>query len=259
MTLVDIHCHILPGIDDGSKDWETSIKLARDAVKDGVTHAMCTPHTLNGKYINHKKDVIRLTENFQDMLDEAKIPLTVFPGQEVRISGDLPEALDNDDILFLDEDGQYMLLEFPSDDVPTYAKDMIFNIQQRGITPIVVHPERNSRILKEPHILQELIEQGCLVQIAASSYVGTFGKEIEKMSKQFIEAGQCACFASDAHDLPKRQYEYSAALKKLGEEFGKERVNEFKNNARAIVNGDNVQLNWRPLKKRKNIFRFFKM
>lgn len=90
--------------------------------------------------------MIRLTENFQDMLDEAKIPLTVFPGQEVRISGDLPDALDNDDILFLDEEGQYMLLEFPSDDVPTYAKDMIFNIQQRGITPIVVHPERNSRI-----------------------------------------------------------------------------------------------------------------
>ena len=155
----------LPGIDDGSKDWETSIKLARDAVKDGVTHAVCTPHTLNGKYLNHKDDVIWLTENFQDMLDEAKIPLTVFPGQEVRISGDLPDALDNDDILFLDEEGQYMLLEFPSDDVPTYAKDMIFSIQQRGITPIIVHPERNSRILKEPHILQELIEQGCLVQL----------------------------------------------------------------------------------------------
>ena len=93
MVLVDIHCHILPGIDDGSKDWETSIKLARNAVKDGITHAVCTPHTLNGKYTNHKDDVIRLTENFQDMLDDAKIPLTVFPGQEVRISGDLPEAL----------------------------------------------------------------------------------------------------------------------------------------------------------------------
>ena len=123
---------------------------------------------------------------------------------------------------------------------------MIFSIQQRGITPIVVHPERNSRILKEPHILQELIEQGCLVQITASSYVGTFGKKIEEMSRKFIEAGQCTCFASDAHDLPKRQYEYSAALKKLGEEFGEERVNEFKNNARAIVNGDNVQLKLAP-------------
>ena len=256
MTLVDIHCHILPGIDDGSKDWETSIKLARDAVKDGITHAVCTPHTLNGKYLNHKDDVIRLTENFQDMLDEAKIPLTVFPGQEVRISGDLPDALDNDDILFLDEEGQYMLLEFPSDDVPTYAKDMIFSIQQRGITPIVVHPERNSRILKAPHILQVLIEQGCLVQITASSYVGTFGQKIEEMSRRFIEAGQCACFASDAHDLPKRQYEYSAALKKLSNEFGSGRAQEFEDNARAIVNGDNVQLNWRPLKKKKKFWLF---
>uniref|UniRef100_UPI00316ABC9E CpsB/CapC family capsule biosynthesis tyrosine phosphatase n=1 Tax=Lactobacillus acetotolerans TaxID=1600 RepID=UPI00316ABC9E len=117
MTLVDIHCHILPGIDDGSKDWKTSLKLARDAVKDGVTHAVCTPHTLNGRYLNHKEDVIKLTDEYQERLKEAGIPLTVFPGQEVRISGDLPKALEDDDILFLDEDGRYMLLEFPSDDV----------------------------------------------------------------------------------------------------------------------------------------------
>ena len=140
--------------------------------------------------------------------------------------------------------------------MPTYAKDMIFNIQQRGLTPIVVHPERNSRILKEPHILQELIEQGCLVQITASSYVGTFGKEIEKMSKQFIEAGQCACFASDAHDLPKRQYEYSEALKKLSKEFGSDLAQQSQDNARAFVNGDNVQLDWRPLGKKKKFWLF---
>lgn len=256
MVLVDIHCHILPGVDDGAKDWQTSIKLAREAVADGVTHAVCTPHMLNGKYINYKKDVIRLTENFQDMLDDAKIPLTVFPGQEVRISGDLPKALDDDDILFLDEDGQYMLLEFPSDDVPAYTRDMVFELMQRGITPIVVHPERNKKILEEPTILQELIEQGCLVQITASSYMGTFGKKIEEMSRKFIEAGQCACFASDAHDLPKRQYEYSEALEKLSNEFGSERAQEFRYNAQAIVNGDDVQLDWRPLKKKRKFWLF---
>ena len=256
MVLVDIHCHILPGVDDGAKDWQTSIKLAREAVADGVTHAVCTPHMLNGKYINHKKDVIRLTENFQDMLDDAKIPLTVFPGQEVRISGDLPKALDDDDILFLDEDGQYMLLEFPSDDVPAYTRDMVFKLMQRGITPVVVHPERNSRILKEPVILQELIEQGCLVQITASSYIGTFGKDIEEMSRRFIEAGQCSCFASDAHDLPKRQYEYSEALEKLSNEFGQGVAQEYRDNAQALVNGDNVQMNWRPFKKKKRFWIF---
>ena len=256
MPLVDIHCHILPGIDDGSKDWETSIKLAHAAVKDGITHAVVTPHTLNGRYLNHKKDVIKLTAEYQKRLKDENIPLTVFPGQEVRISGDLPQALDDDDILFLDEDGRYMLLEFPSDDVPSYAKDMIFKIMQRGITPIIVHPERNSRILKEPVILQELIEQGCLVQITASSYIGTFGKDIEEMSRKFIEAGQCSCFASDAHDLPKRQYEYSEALEKLSNEFGQGVAQEYRDNAQALVNGDNVQMNWRPLKKKKRFWIF---
>ena len=256
MTLVDIHCHILPGIDDGSKDWETSIKLAHAAVKDGITHAVVTPHTLNGRYLNHKKDVIKLTAAYQKRLKDENIPLTVFPGQEVRISGDLPQALDDDDILFLDEDGRYMLLEFPSDDVPSYAKDMIFKIMQRGITPIIVHPERNSRILKEPVILQELIEQGCLVQITASSYIGTFGKDIEEMSRKFIEAGQCSCFASDAHDLPKRKYEYSEALEKLSNEFGQGVAQEYRDNAQALVNGDNVQMNWRPLKKKKRFWIF---
>ncbi|WP_127345758.1 tyrosine-protein phosphatase [Lactobacillus amylolyticus] len=256
MTLVDIHCHILPGIDDGSKDWKTSLKLARDAVKDGVTHAVCTPHTLNGRYLNHKEDVIKLTDEYQQRLKEARIPLTVFPGQEVRISGDLPQALEDDDILFLDEDGRYMLLEFPSDDVPAYSQDMIFKVMQRGITPIIVHPERNNRILKRPTILQNLIKQGCLVQITASSYVGTFGKDIEEMSRKFIEAGQCACFASDAHDLPKRQYEYSEALEKLSNEFGSEKAQEFRDNAQAIVNGDDVQLDWRPLKKKRKFWLF---
>lgn len=256
MVLVDIHCHILPGIDDGSKSWETSIKLAKAAVKDGVTHAICTPHTLNGSYTNHKDDIIWLTDLYQQKLDEAKIPLTVFPGQEVRLSGDLIDALDQDDILFCDEDGTYMLLEFPSDDVPTYAQDTIFKVMQRGITPIIVHPERNKKILEEPTILQELIEQGCLVQITASSYMGTFGKKIEEISRKFIEAGQCACFASDAHDLPKRQYQYSEALKKLSKEFGSDLAQQYQDNARAFVNGDNVQLDWRPLGKKKKFWLF---
>lgn len=82
MVLVDIHCHILPGIDDGSKDWDSSIKLAKAAVKDGVTHAICTPHTLNGRYTNHKDDIVWLTDLYQQKLDEAKVPLTVSQGRK---------------------------------------------------------------------------------------------------------------------------------------------------------------------------------
>lgn len=256
MVLVDIHCHILPGIDDGSKDWDTSIKLAKAAVKDGVTHAICTPHTLNGRYTNHKDDVVWLTDLYQQKLDEAKIPLTVFPGQEVRLSGDLIDALDNDDILFCDEDGTYMLLEFPSEDVPTYAQDTIFKIMQRGVTPIIVHPERNSRILKEPEILQGMLEQGCLVQITASSYTGIFGKKIEEMSRKLIAAGQGCTFASDAHDLPRRQYQLSEAYKKMSQEFSQDLAQQWQDNARSIINGDPVQMDWHPLKQKKKFWLF---
>ena len=257
MVLVDIHCHILPGVDDGSKDWETSIKLARDAVKDGITHAVCTPHMLNGKYINHKKDVIRLTENFQDMLDDAKIPLTVFPGQEVRINGQLTEALDNDDILFADESGKYMMLEFPDNDVPHYTNQMIFELQQRGIIPVIVHPERNTKIMEQPDLLYQMLEKGCLSQITASSYVGTFGKKVEDFSRKLIANGQGYLFASDAHDLPGRKYEMRQAFDKLNQEFDPDLAKRYGDNARAIINGENVPVNEvQPLKKRKRFWLF---
>lgn len=254
MPVVDLHCHILPGIDDGSKDWETSLKLARDAVDDGITHALCTPHTLNGRYLNHKADVIKLTEEFQDKIDQAGIPLTVFPGHEVRLSGGLLEALDNDDILFCDEDGQYMLLELPSNEVPHYTKNMVFQLQQRGITPIIVHPERNNEILEEPTKLQEFLEMGVLVQITASSYTGIFGKKIEDCSRDFIQAGQCAFFASDAHDLPRREYQMHAALDKLAKEFGEDKKQQFFSNAQKVINGEPVHLDWQPLKKKRKKF-----
>lgn len=256
MTLVDIHCHMLPGVDDGSKDWPTSIKLAQAAVADGVTHAIVTPHTLNGKYLNHKKDIISLTQQYQTILDEAEIPLQVFPGQEVRLSGDLMDALDQDDILFCDEEGTYMLLEFPSEDVPTYARDTIFKLKGRSITPIIVHPERNNRILKEPEILQDLIEQGCLVQITASSYTGIFGSKVEELSRKLIEAGQGCTFASDAHDLPRRQYQLSEAYSKMAKEFSPDLAKVWQDNARKIINGDPVEMDWKPLKKKKKFWLF---
>lgn len=256
MVLVDIHAHLLPGIDDGSPDMETSLQLARDAVRDGITHALMTPHHLNGRYNNHKEDVIKLTEQFQEQLNQAGINLTVFPSQEVRLNSEIPVALDHDDILFCDEDGSYMLLEMPSEDVPLYAKDMIFQLLSRGITPIIVHPERNSRILKEPTLLQEFLEQGCLTQVTASSYVGVFGKKIEDLSERLIAAGQVATFASDAHSLAKRESKMTEAYAKLAKQSGENVATTFKQNAQDIINGENVSLDWQPFRKKKRFWIF---
>ena len=176
----------------------------------------------------------------------------------MRINGQLMDALDNDDILFADESGKYMMLEFPDNDVPHYTNQMIFNLQQRGITPVVVHPERNTKIMAEPDLLYQMLEKGCLSQITASSYVGTFGKKVEKFSKNLIAAGQGYVFASDAHDLPGRKYEMRQAFEKLAHEFSKDMAQEYQDNARAIINGDEVarhQIN--KIQQRKKLFGLF--
>lgn len=238
--MIDLHCHLLPGVDDGSKSLEISLKMAEEAVENGITHALLTPHHMNGVYVNHKADVLRMTSDFQSALDEHEIELTVFPGQEVRINGELLDALNNDDILFADEDNQYLMLEFPDDDVPAYTMDMIFQLQQRGIIPVVVHPERNTKIMRHPELLYEMLEKGCLSQITASSYVGTFGEKVEKFSRQLIAANQGYVFASDAHNLPGRKYEMRQAFDKLKQEFGNDLGEQYDADAKAIINGDYV-------------------
>lgn len=257
--MIDLHCHLLPGVDDGSASMAISLQLAKEAVENGVTYALLTPHHMNGTYTNHKADVLAQTEAFQQQLDEHQIGLTVFPGQEVRINGDLLDAFDQDDILFADGDNQYLMLEFPDDNVPTYTTEMIFQLQQRGIIPVIVHPERNTRIMKHPDILYELLEKGCLSQITASSYVGTFGEKVETFSRQLIEAGQGYIFASDAHHLPGRKYEMRQAFEKLTSEFGDELAQRYEDNAKAIVNGEVMPGNMIrkvSVKKRKR-FRLF--
>lgn len=238
--MIDLHCHLLPGVDDGSKSMDISLKLANDAVRDGIDYALLTPHHMNGVYLNHRKEVIQQTQEFQVELDRHKIPLKVFPGQEVRINGGLLTALDQDDILFADEGGQYLMLEFPDDDVPSYTSNMIYELMQRGIIPVIVHPERNTMIMKQPNILYDLLSRGCLSQITASSYVGIFGHKVQKFSKQLIQAGQAYIFASDVHNLPNRKYEMTNAFVKMNHEFGNDYVSRFNENAKRIINGDNI-------------------
>lgn len=129
--MIDLHCHLLPGVDDGSKSMDISLKLANDAVGDGIDYALLTPHHMNGVYLNHKKGVIQQTQEFQVGLDRHEIPFKVFPGQEVRINGDLLTALDQDYILFADKGGRYLMLEFPDNDIPSYTNNMIYELMHR--------------------------------------------------------------------------------------------------------------------------------
>lgn len=254
---VDLHSHLLPNIDDGSQSYRASLRLARQAVNNGIEVALMTPHHMNGQYVNHKRDVIRLTEEFQKRLDNENIPLSVFPSQEVRITGGLLQQLDDDDILFSDESNQYLLLEFPDDDIPTYSRDIIFKIMQRGITVQIAHPERNTKIMKNPSILFDLIESGALAQLTAGSYVGNFGKKVERFSEEILNHNLAHTFVSDTHDLPNRSFEISEAMKKVEKKLGRDYQQLLENNAESIIDGQSItRLQPEPIVKRKFFSKF---
>lgn len=240
LNLIDLHCHILPGVDDGAKDLSMALGMAQDAVKQGITNILLTPHHMDGDYTNHKEDVIKKTSAFQRELINAGIPLSVFPGQEVHLTGDLLEALDADDILFMDEAGKYLLLELPHSGVPEYAEDMIFELKARGITPVIAHPERNHGFQKSPDKLYDFVQMGCLTQLTSSSYLGVFGSNVEELTDKIIKSGMGFVFSSDAHNFKGRRFLMNEAFQKLSKHEGKRRAELFNLNAKAIINGDDV-------------------
>ena len=253
--IVDLHCHILPEIDDGSPDLESSLMLAKQAVNDGVTHILYTPHHLDNEYVNHKDDVIKATNEFQNELIAHQIPLRIFPGQEVDINGNLISKYD--DLLGIDANKRYMLLEFPHGNVPKYAEQMIFNLKKLGTTPVIVHPERNSEIQSNFKLLYNFIEKGALAQVTATSYIGGFGEKVAKISKQMVEHNLVQIVASDAHTLKGRKFVLHEALNQIADDFGENKAIQFEKNAEDLINGERVVAHdYSPIKKKKRFFFF---
>src|SRR5690625_4627904 len=255
--MIDLHCHILPGVDDGPKDWEMSLEMAKAAVDEGITHILATPHHMNRHWMNPKSEVLMLVNELQERIDSENIPLTIFPGQEVRLHGEILQNIQKDEICFIDEFNQYILIEFPTATVPDYADRLFYEMQSAGIIPVIVHPERNHAILKDPLILYEFVSRDILTQLTAASYLGLFGKEIEKLSTQLIEHNLVHFLASDAHNVTSRNFYMKEAFKKLEKEYGNEKVRAFDQVTRDLVNGDPIYIPESKIIKKKQFFGLF--
>lgn len=237
-NLVDLHCHILPAIDDGSPSLEASLELARQAVADGIRYILATPHHMDRHYLNHAGDVATAVKAFQAELDANDIPLTIFPGQEVHLNGQLMKNVD--DLLGIDTSRHYLLLELPHEMVPSYLDEMIFQLSCEGVTPVIAHPERNAQIIAEPQRLYKLAENGCLAQVTATSLVGNFGKQVQRTAKEFVKCGLVQVVASDAHALKNRGFEMTKAYQVLNE-MNSKYPERFATNARNLLNGDKIK------------------
>ncbi|WP_423188931.1 tyrosine-protein phosphatase [Alkalibacterium sp. f15] len=238
--MFDLHCHILPGIDDGAKTWDDSIDMAKLAVEEGITHILATPHHMNRNWMNDKQKVMPLVKELQAELDRQKIALTIFPGQEVRLYGEILKDMEDNKILFVDDQKQNVLIEFPTESIPTYTERLFYDLQSHGKTPIIVHPERNHEIIEHPNRLKNLVDKGALAQLTAASYTGGFGKKIEKTSKELIEANLVHFIASDAHNTTNRSFHMKEAYELLAKEYGRSKRNAFHQTTKDLLNGDPI-------------------
>lgn len=237
--MIDIHSHILPGVDDGAQTEEDSLAMAREAVSQGITAIIATPHNKNGKYDNDRHSILKNVAILNELFAGEDIPLTVVPGQETRINGEMIDDINNGNLLSLN-DTKYLFVEFPSAHVPRYSSQMLFDIQVAGYTPIIVHPERNQELIEHPNRLLEFVKKGALTQVTAASVAGKFGKNIQKFSEQLIEANLTHFIASDAHNTTTRGFCMDQAFKEIKDKFGSDYFYMFLENSQLLLDNMNV-------------------
>lgn len=220
--MIDLHCHYLPGVDDGAQTIDEALALARAAVADGITHAVMTPHVHVGVFENHAKNIALAVGHFRAALAQHGIPLAISAGGEVRIGSELIEMLATGDIPFL---GQWrgqrvMLLEMPHGSVPVGAERFTAWLRKQGVLPLIAHPERNKDVMRDLAKLDPFLEQGCLLQVTAGSLVGHFGETAERRARELLDRGDIFAVATDAHNLENRPPVMTAARAFLATDAG---------------------------------------
>ncbi|MGP4079208.1 tyrosine-protein phosphatase [Pseudalkalibacillus sp. R45] len=249
--MIDIHCHILPGVDDGAGTVEDSIDMAKKAVDEGITTIIATPHH-NAHYQNRRLKIENDVEELNKVFQHKGINLQVIPGQEPRINADLLEQLENQEILTLCNQNKYVHIELPSNHIPKYTQSLLYEIQLQGITPIIVHPERNVEIVENPEVLFDFVNEGILTQVTSSSLIGNFGKNIQKFSYQLIEHNLTHFIASDAHNISSRAFHLRAAYEQVEKEFDIKTRYQLQENPILLVNGETIMTNTpAPIKKKR--------
>jgi protein-tyrosine phosphatase len=197
--LTDLHCHMLPGIDDGSRKMEQSLAMARIAVADGISTTVVTPHHLNGVYSNPAQSIRSGIEQLNEALQKAGIGLNILPGCELHLTPELPGELDRGTALTIANQGKATLVELPVHTVPMGAEHLLEQLLVMGLTPVIAHPERNSELRRKPERLGEWVKMGCLGQVTVQSCTGRFGEAVQQSAKVMLKRGYIHVAASDAH------------------------------------------------------------
>jgi len=204
--MIDLHCHFLPGIDDGPETLDEALDLARAAVADGITHSVMTSHLNLDLYPNDQSSLRGAMDDFARHLQEAGIALNVSLGAEARLCPELFDMLAQDRVPFLGTVAGYriLLLEFPHQTIPVGSARFVSQLLKLKIRPLIAHPERNKAIMANPEKVRDFTQVGCWLQITAGSVVGRFGPAAQKTAFTLIDEGWNCMLATDAHNMQNR-------------------------------------------------------
>jgi protein-tyrosine phosphatase len=239
--MIDIHAHILPGVDDGAKSVEDSVRMLRQAVDAGVKTICATPHILNrvtprlDQVIDHSFSLLK------SRLEMSKLDIQLTLGSEIYLRPDI-FSLSRHTFFSLNQTGRYVLIELPLGELPVGTDRLVYNMRLEDVTPIIAHPERS--LTKTGHLreIESLVRQGALMQLNAGSLLGHFGKLCRKMAERLLELGLVHVIASDAHNTDNRSvYVLAQAYRKVLRLLDQDQTQRlFLNNPKNILSGRSV-------------------
>jgi protein-tyrosine phosphatase len=246
---IDIHTHILPGLDDGAQTIDDSLQMAQVAFNDGTTILVATPHVRTGTFDNRKDDILIAAADLNKELTAKGINLLVLPGAEYSLEPNLAKRLADGELLTINNMGRHLMIELPSLLIPDNTENILYEIQLQGVTPIIAHPERNYALSRNPGLLQSYVKRGILAQVTSTSITGWFGREVRKTALKFIGLGLVQCVASDGHAATGRAPVLAQAYKEIRHKWGQTCAQALAyDNPCRIINGETVETGSLPRK-----------
>lgn len=240
--MLDLHAHILPGLDDGPKTWDDAIAMLKAAAEDGITGIAATPHVKHGMFVSPMERVLELTEEINrraaELFPDKK--LKVFSGSEITVSMEALSGLKEGRFCSYNR-GRYVLLELPSHFSPTGINNFLDSVSALGLLPVIAHPERNPHILSDVEPLYSFAAKGALMQVTAGSFTGFFGAEVKNLAMGLLERELVHLVASDAHSPKHRPPALSDAFKLVSSSAGEEKALElFKVNTQKVIDNEPI-------------------
>lgn len=225
--MIDIHTHILPGIDDGPTAIDESIKIVEKAAGAGIKVIVVTPHILEIPSSDLCNRICKAASELEKEIISRKINIKIIVGAEFFISHDLPEYIERHKKLTIQYKKNYILLELPAYQIPLYAEEVIFKLLINRVVPIIAHPERNLEIQQMPNKINGLIQKGALTQLNAGSLTGVYGKKVKKAARTLLKKNLIHMMASDIHSLSSGTYPLIKGIDAAEKIIGREKSEQL--------------------------------